>query len=86
VKERRLRNICSMEAANGFLPDFIETHNKRFAVPPRDPAPAHRPWTDTTEALGELLARQRASRQTTMRARDTTWPIAPASFGGPLQL
>ena len=40
VKEMRLRGICSMEAANGFAPAFVETHNKRFAVPPRDPASA----------------------------------------------
>lgn len=58
VKEMRLRNICSMEAGNGFLPTFIETHNKRFAVPPRDLASAHRPWTDTPEALDDLLARR----------------------------
>jgi transposase len=58
VKEMRLRNICSMEAANGFLADFIETHNKRFAVPPREPASAHRPWTGTAEALDDLLARR----------------------------
>ena len=58
VKEMRLRNICSMEAANGFLPIFIETHNKRFAVGPRDPASAHRPWGGTAEALDDLLARR----------------------------
>jgi transposase len=58
VKEMRLRTICSMEAANEFLPTFIETHNKRFAVPPRDPASAHRPWTGTAEALDDLLARR----------------------------
>jgi transposase len=58
VKEMRLRDICSMESANGFLPAFIETHNKRFAVEPRDPAPAHRPWSDTAEALDDLLARR----------------------------
>jgi transposase len=58
VKEMRLRNICSMEAANGFSPTFIETHNKRFAVPPRNPSSAHRPWTGTEEALDDLLARR----------------------------
>jgi hypothetical protein len=58
VKEMRLRNICSMEVANGFLPTFIETRNKRFAVPPGDLASAHRPWTDTPEALDDVLARR----------------------------
>jgi len=58
VKEMRLRNVCSMEAANEFLSAFIETHNKRFSVPPRDPASAHRPWGGTEEALDDLLARR----------------------------
>jgi hypothetical protein len=60
VKEMRLRNICSMEAANGFSSVFIETHNKRFAVPPLDTTSAHRPWTGTPEALDDLLARREA--------------------------
>ena len=47
-----------MEVANRFLPTFGETHNKRFAVPRRDTASAHRPWTDTVEALDDLLARR----------------------------
>jgi len=58
VKEMRLRNIDSMEPANAFLPCFIESHNKRFAVPPRDPVGAHRPWTDTPDALDVMLARR----------------------------
>ena len=58
VKEMRLQNICSMEAANGFLPTFVGMHNKRFAVEPRDPVSAHRPWSGTAEALDDLLARR----------------------------
>jgi transposase len=58
VKEMRLRNISSMEAANGFSPDFIESFNQRFAGPPRDDASAFRPWTDTPEALDAALARR----------------------------
>jgi transposase len=58
VKEMRLRNISSMEAANGFSPTFIESFNKRFAGPPRDDAWAFRPWTDTPEALDAALARR----------------------------
>jgi transposase len=58
VKEMRLRDIDSMEAANGFSPAFIETFNKRFAGPPRDDASAFRPWTDTPEALDAALARR----------------------------
>jgi transposase len=43
VKELRLRNISTIEAANAFLPEFREDFNRRFAVPPRSTHDAHRP-------------------------------------------
>jgi len=58
VKEMRLRAISGIEAANAFAPKFIAIWNEKFAVPPRDPSCAHRPWTDTGEALEDLLARR----------------------------
>ena len=58
MKEMRLQNVCSMEAANEFSPSFIAFWNKRFAVPPRVEASAHRPWTATPEALDDALARR----------------------------
>jgi transposase len=57
VKEMRLRNIASIEVANGFLPEFIVTWNARFAMKPRNETSAHRPWTGTPEALDHALAR-----------------------------
>jgi hypothetical protein len=36
VKEMRLQNICSIEAANRFVPVFISFWNGKFAVTPRD--------------------------------------------------
>jgi transposase len=56
VKEMRLRNICSIAAAQVYLPEFILEWNKKFAVPPRDEASAHRPWTKTAEDLDLALA------------------------------
>ena len=58
VKEMRLHGIASIEAANAFLPTFIATWNKKFAVPARDATSAHRPWTSTPEALDDILARR----------------------------
>ena len=58
VKEMRLRNISSMEGGNVFLASFIGFWNERFAVPPRDAASAHRPWTKTPAALEDDLARR----------------------------
>ena len=43
VKEMRLLNISTIEEANAFLPAYIEDHNRRFAVLPKDPNNAHRP-------------------------------------------
>jgi transposase len=58
IKEMRLRNIDSMEAAQAFLPAFMLTWNQRFAVEPRDDNPAHRPWTRTEDELDLALARR----------------------------
>jgi hypothetical protein len=43
VKELRLRNISTVEAANAFAPAFIAAYNARFAKPPRSAFDAHRP-------------------------------------------
>lgn len=39
TKELRLAGIPTLEAANAFLPGFIERFNARFAKPPLDPNP-----------------------------------------------
>ena len=39
------------------MPQFIAIWNAKFAVPPREAASAHRPWTETAEALDHALAR-----------------------------
>lgn len=58
VKAMRLKGISSMEEGNEYLPEFIAFWNERFAVPPRDMKPAHRPWTQTPGALEDALARR----------------------------
>src|SRR6202161_2907899 len=58
IKEMRLSNINSIEAAQAFLPGFILKYNEKFGVPPRDEAPAHRPWTKTADELDETLSRR----------------------------
>jgi len=58
IKEMRLSNISSIEAALAFLPGFILKYNEKFGVPPHDETPAHRPWTKTADELDEALARR----------------------------
>jgi hypothetical protein len=42
VKELRLEGISNIEAANAFMPRFINDYNKRFAKEPRNSHNAHR--------------------------------------------
>ena len=57
IKEMRLAGVTDMAAAQAFLPGFMERHNARFAVPPRDTEDAHKPWKDGVAALDAALAR-----------------------------
>jgi len=43
IKEMRLRNICSYQAANAYLPEFIEQYNRKFAVLPQSSGDNHAP-------------------------------------------
>lgn len=56
VKELRLAGINDMEAANAFLPAFIEACNARFAVAPRHPVDAHRDVLHSQEELDLILS------------------------------
>lgn len=50
VKELRLAGISSMDEANAFLPGFLDTFNRRFAVAPASDQDAHRPTRRETLA------------------------------------
>ena len=43
IKEMRLRNICSYQAANAYLPAFIKEYNRKFAVLPHSMGDNHAP-------------------------------------------
>jgi len=55
VKELRLREINSKEAANAYAPSFIADFNRRFAKPPKSDHDAHRPVRED-EDLRQILA------------------------------
>lgn len=71
MSELRLAGITTIEAANAFLPDFLERYNTRFAVPAADPEPAWRPWPDglSAEAVFCLHDPRRVGRDATV-----SWP------------
>lgn len=55
VKELRLAGISDMEAANVFLPAFIERYNARFAKAPRRPDDLHRTLNVEPDRLRDVL-------------------------------
>jgi hypothetical protein len=84
IKEMRLEGMSSIEDAQAFVPRFMQMWNARFAVVPRDPASAHRPWTQTPQALDEALARQEErvlSKALTFSAEGTKYCVRTAGAG-----
>jgi hypothetical protein len=75
VKELRLAGISDLEAANAFLPGFVESYNSKFARPPADDLDLHRPLEGRND-LGDILCMRRLSR-TSASAR--YWPGAKSS-------
>jgi hypothetical protein len=47
IKAMRIAKICDIEAANAFLPSFLDKFNQKFAKAPLDPQNAHRPLLST---------------------------------------
>jgi len=63
VKELRLQGICTVDAANEFMPSFIEDYNRRFGTLPRDRHDAHRPVRED-EDLDLTFSRHEARKVT----------------------
>jgi hypothetical protein len=55
VKELRLAGISTVEAANAWLPGFVEDYNRRFGRAPANAKDLHRPLTEADD-LDEILA------------------------------
>lgn len=54
IKEMRLRGISSIEEANGYVGEFVEKFNEKFAVVAKSTADAHRPLL-ASEKLEDIL-------------------------------
>ena len=67
VKELRLADIATLEAANRFLEGYLLTYNQRFSVPPAQAADLHRPRPPRRD-----LARSLCLKSTHVLRRDWT--------------
>lgn len=63
VKEMRLLGISTMDAANAYVPIFIDSFNSRFAKPPRNDFDANRPVRDDEDV--DLILTVREPRRVT---------------------
>jgi hypothetical protein len=83
VTELRLAEITTIEAANAFLPAFLDRHNERFAVPAADPQPAWRPWPDglSSEAVLCFHYPRRVGRDNTVSWSDGDLALPRRSDG-----
>src|ERR1700737_154287 len=61
VKELRLASISTIEAANAFLPAFVQTYNGRFAKPPASERDLHRSMAGTNDLDDILCWREQRS-------------------------
>ena len=68
VRELRLRNIGTVEAANAYLPLFMADYNRRFGKPARSGFDAHRPVRDDEDLSLILTWREprRVSKRLTL--------------------
>ncbi len=76
-KEMRLRKVCSWEAGNAYLPEFLADFNTRFAEEPRSDVNAHRPLTPK-EDLVRILSWQETrslSKNLTLQFYNTVYQI-----------
>lgn len=69
VKELRLRNLSTVEAANAYLPLFMTDYNRRFAKPARSDFDAHRAVRDDEDLTLVLTWREprRVSKSLTLQ-------------------
>ena len=69
IKEMRVAGICTLEAANDFLEQYLPHDNARFAVQPAQPGDLHRS-IDDPERLSRLLCLK------TTRVLRRDWTVA----------
>ena len=86
LKAMRIEGIDSIEAANAWLPHFMQRHNARFAVAPVVAQDAHVPHPSTDDVrLRRILAKhypRKLSNTLTCQFHSTLLQIQPPACGG----
>jgi transposase len=77
VKAMRIAKICTIEAANAFLPSFLGDFNKKFAKVPQNPFNAHRPLPEThnLDKIFSLQYKRRLSKTLTLQYNNVIYQV-----------
>lgn len=84
IKEMRLREICNLETANSYLPEFIADHNNRFAKEAKNQFDMHRKLTHSEEELNLIFSFQsmrKLSKNLELSYKNTIYQIQVAGHG-----
>src|SRR5215470_1964257 len=81
VSALRLRRINTLEAANAFLPEFLDDFGRRFSQPPASPTPAWRPAPRQLDRLLSCRYARIVARDNTVRVA-SRWAQIPPGSGG----
>jgi hypothetical protein len=84
VKELRLKGISDIESAHKFLPEFIESYNKKFAIEPASPVDAHRLTIPDDKNLDLILCQRHTrtiSKNLEVRYNNTIYQIQSDDAG-----
>ncbi|MBS0584801.1 MAG: ISNCY family transposase [Verrucomicrobia bacterium] len=83
VKELRLQKISTPEEANAFLPTFIDSFNKRFAVAPKNPDNAHRELLSehNLEAIFTIKEERRLSKSLEFQYKSIIYQVVTEREG-----
>lgn len=82
VKELRLAGISTIDAANAWLPSFIERHNRRFAKPPAQDTDLHRPLARHDDLDSAMTWREErgVTRALTLHYNKMVFLLAPTAL------
>ncbi len=81
IKEMRLAGIRSIEAANQWLPEYIEIHNRKFSKPPRINTNVHRTVRESQDELRDIFSVQNTrilSKSLSVQYERDTYLIDPS--------
>ena len=77
IKAMRIAKICNIEAANAFLPSFLQAFNQKFAKAPLNPQNAHRALlpTQNLDKIFRLKHTRQLSKNLTLQYNNMIYQV-----------